>query len=57
MNFRVQLTAEAEQNLVEIGDWLPAQSQIGARNWLVAAWNAIRFLKTSALRNGLAPES
>ena len=57
MTFRVQLTAEAECNLTEIAEWLAAQSQTGARKWLVAALNAIRSLKTSALRNGLAPES
>ena len=51
------MTAEAENNLIEIGDWLAAQSPAGARKSLVAASNAIRSLKTSAMRNGLAPES
>jgi len=57
MTFRVEITSEAEKDLLRIGDWISEKSPESARRWTFSAWNAIRSLESGALGCSLAPEN
>jgi len=57
MQFEVKLTAEAEENVRAIRDWLASQSSSGALRWLDALEAAKNRLHESPDSNSLAPEA
>jgi len=57
MNYRVELTAQAEVDINRIYAWLSQRSQEGATRWYESFWNSADRLKTFPLSCGLAPEN
>jgi plasmid stabilization system protein ParE len=57
MNFVVEFTGRAKQDLRVIRDWLSARSRDGALRWLDALDAAYRELTTSASKAMVAPEA
>lgn len=57
MMFTVVVTARAERDLTETGDWLYKQSPGGARRWIDVARTTIESLDTRPRRHSLAPEN
>ncbi|MBX3438621.1 MAG: type II toxin-antitoxin system RelE/ParE family toxin [Planctomycetaceae bacterium] len=57
MSFRVVVTARAERDLKQIGDWLMERSPEGAKSWTSAAWKAIKRLGGNPRTCPFAPEN
>lgn len=56
MAYRVRITPRAQRDLVNIFDWIGANSSNAARNWYVGLREAIRSLKTIPRRDPVTPE-